>query len=71
MLGFFFDFYGTKDVNKRSWVSISAHPGKKIFPPYSSNFKKDWRDSFVRVLGTPGCSQASVMVEGKPKFPLC
>jgi hypothetical protein len=48
-VGFFFHFYGTKDVNKGSWISISAHPGKKFFPPYPSNFNKERRDSFARV----------------------
>jgi hypothetical protein len=70
-VGVFFHYYGTKDVNKGTWVSISAHPGKKLFPPYASSFKKDWWDSFARVQGAPGCSTASMMVEGKHKFPLC
>jgi len=39
--GAFFHFYGTKRVDKGSWVSISAHAGKKLFPPYASNFKKN------------------------------
>jgi hypothetical protein len=66
----FFHFYGTKDVNKGTWISISARPGKNLFPPYASNFKKEWRDSFARVQGAPEWSTASVMVEGAPKFPL-
>jgi len=70
-IGVFFHFYGTKDVNKGTWVSISVHPRKKLFPPYASNFKKDWQDSFARVQGAFGSSTSSVMVEGKPKFPLC
>jgi len=70
-VGVFFYFYGTKGVNKMSWVSISAHPGKKLFPTYASNFKKDWREIFVRVQGAPGCSEASVKADGKPKFLLC
>lgn len=40
-IGVFFHFYGTKDVNKGTWISISAHSGKKLFPPYASNFKKE------------------------------
>jgi len=51
-------------VNKGTWISISAHPGKKLF-------KKEWRDSFARVLGAPECSTALVMVEGINKFPFC
>jgi len=43
----FLYFYRTKGVDKMSWVSISAHPGKKLFQSYASNFKKDWRESFV------------------------
>lgn len=30
-VGVFFHFYGMKGVNKMLWVSISAHPGKKLF----------------------------------------
>lgn len=40
-VGVFFHFYGTKGVDKLSCVSISAHPGKKLFPTYASSFKKD------------------------------
>jgi len=40
-VGAFFHFYSTKGVDKGSWVSISAHAGKKLFPPYASNFKKN------------------------------
>jgi len=39
--GAFFHFYGTKGVDKGSWVSISAHAGKSLFPSYASNFKKN------------------------------
>jgi hypothetical protein len=66
----FFQFYGTKDVNKGTWISISAHSGKRLFPTYACNFKKEWRDTFVRVQGSPGCSTSSVLVNGEPKFPL-
>jgi len=45
----FFHFYGTKCVDKIAWVSISSHPSKKLFLPYASNFKRDWRETFVRV----------------------
>ena len=69
-VGVFFHFYGTKDVNKGTWISISAHPREQLFPPYPSNFKKDWQDSFARVQGAPECSIASIMVNGQPKFPL-
>jgi hypothetical protein len=48
-VGVFFCFYGTKDVNKGTWITISAHSGKRLFPPYACNFKKEWRDTFVRV----------------------
>jgi hypothetical protein len=66
----FFQFYGTKDVNKGTWIAISAHSGKRLFPTYACNFKKEWRDTFVRVQGSPGCSTSSVLVNGEPKFPL-
>lgn len=69
-VGVFFHFYGTKDVNKGTWISIGAHAGKRLFPPYASNFKKEWRDSFARIQGAPECSTASILVDGKPKFPL-
>jgi hypothetical protein len=69
-VGVFLHFYGTKDVNKGTWISISAHPGNKLFPPYASNFKKEWRDSFARIQGAPGCYIASLLVDGEPKFPL-
>jgi len=69
-VGVFFHFYGTKEVNKGTWISINAHLGKKFLPPYASNFKKDWRDLFARVQGAPECSTASIMIDGKPKFPL-
>lgn len=68
-VGMFFHFYGTKDVNKGTWISISAHSGKR-FPTYACNFKKEWRDTFVRVQGAPECSTSSVLVNGVPKFPL-
>ena len=69
-VGVSFHFYGTKDVNKGTWISIYAHAGKRLFPPYASNFKKEWLDSFVRIQGALECSTASIMVDGKPKFPL-
>jgi hypothetical protein len=69
-VGVFFCFYGTKDVNKGTWIAISAHSGKRLFPQYSCNFKKEWRDTFVRIQGALECSTASVMEAGKPKFPL-
>jgi len=69
-VGVFFHFYGTKDVNKGTLITIGAHPGKKLFPPSASNFKKEWQDSFARIQGAPKCSTASILVEGEPKFPL-
>ena len=42
-VGAFFHFYGTKDVNKGTWISICAHAGKRLFPPYALNFKKEWQ----------------------------
>jgi hypothetical protein len=69
-VGAFLCFYGTKDVNKGTWIAICAHPGKRLFPQYACNFKKEWRDTFVRVQGLPGCSTSSVLLDGKPKFPL-
>jgi hypothetical protein len=55
----FFHFYGTKDVHKGTWIAIPAHSRKRLFPPYASNFKKEWRDT-----------TASILVGGEPKFPL-
>lgn len=69
-VGVFFHFYGTKDVNKGTWISISAHAGKRLFPQYASNYKKRWHDTFARVQGALECSTSSVLVDGKPKFPL-
>jgi hypothetical protein len=69
-VGVFFHFYGTKDVNKGTWIAISAHSGKRMFPTYASNFKKEWRDTFVRVQGARECSTSSVLVDGVSKFPL-
>jgi hypothetical protein len=69
-VGMFFCFYGTKDVNKGTWITISAHLGKRLFPQYACNFKKEWRDTFVRIQVAPRCSTASVLVAGVPKFPL-
>lgn len=57
-------------MDKLSWVSISAHFCKKLFPPYSSNFKKDLRETFVRVHGAKGCVEAAVKVDGELRFPL-
>lgn len=69
-VGPFLHLYGTKDVNKGTCVSISAHPGKKLFPPYAPNFKKDWKNTFVKINGAPNCYVASVLIEGERKFPL-
>lgn len=66
----FFHFYGTKDINKGTWIAVSAHAGKRLFPQYASNYKKRWHDTFARVQGAPECSTSSVLVDGKPKFPL-
>lgn len=69
-IGPFFPFYGTKDVNKGTWISLSAHARERLFPQYASNYKKEWRDTFARVQGAPKCSTSFVLVDGKPKFPL-
>jgi hypothetical protein len=69
-VGVFYHFYGTKDVNKGTWISICAHAGKRLFPPYALNFKKEWRYSFAMIQSAPECSTASILVDGKPKFPL-
>jgi hypothetical protein len=69
-VGVFFHFYGTKGVDKLLWVSISAYPSKKLFPTYASSFKKDMRETFIRVQGAPGCAEAYVMANGKPISPL-
>ena len=51
-------------------MSISVHPGKRIFPTYASNFKKDWKDTFVKVKEAPNCIVTSAFVDREPKFPL-
>jgi hypothetical protein len=66
----FLYFYGRKDVNKGTWITISAHPGRKLFPAYASNFKNEWQDSFAWIRGALGCSTSSIMVDGEAKFPL-
>ncbi|RHN55697.1 hypothetical protein MtrunA17_Chr5g0420781 [Medicago truncatula] len=68
-IGPFFPFYGTKDVNKGTWISLSAHARERLFPQYASNYKKEWRDTFARVQGAPKYSTSFVLVDGKPKFP--
>jgi len=45
-------------------VSISAHPGKSLFPTYAFN-PKNWREAYFRVYGTAGCFKAAVRVEGE------
>ncbi|KEH26360.1 hypothetical protein MTR_6g053030 [Medicago truncatula] len=69
--GFFFlHFYGTKGVDKGSWVPISAHPGKQLFPAFASNFKRDWKKSFFRVEASKNSSVSVASVVGEVKFPL-
>jgi len=47
----FFHLYGTKDVNKGTWISISAHPGKRLFPPHASTLRKNGE---IRLQGYKG-----------------
>ncbi|KEH25779.1 hypothetical protein MTR_6g034305 [Medicago truncatula] len=68
--GVFFHFYGTKGVDKGSWVPISAHPGKQLFPPFASNFKKDWKKSFLRVQAAKDSSVSVASIAGEVRFPL-
>ncbi|KEH33519.1 hypothetical protein MTR_3g045050 [Medicago truncatula] len=68
--GVFFHFYGTKGVDKGSWVPISAHPGKQLFPPFASNFKRDWKKSFLRVQASKDSSVSVTSVAGEVRFPL-
>ncbi|AES70118.2 hypothetical protein MTR_3g048220 [Medicago truncatula] len=68
--GVFFHFYGMKGVDKGSWVPISAHPGKQLFPPFASNFKKDWKKSFLRVQASTDSTVSVASVAGEVKFPL-
>ena len=68
--GAFFHFYGTKGVDKGSWVSISAHVGKKLFPSYASNFKKNLRVSFMRVRASKDSCVSVASVNGELRFPL-
>jgi len=69
-VGAFFHFYGTKGVDKGSWVSISAHAGKSLFPSYASNFKKNWRVSFMKVCAAKDSSTYVSSVNGELIFPL-
>jgi hypothetical protein len=69
-VGAFLYFYGTKDVNIGTWITISAHPGRNLFPAYALNFKKEWQDSFAWIRRAPGCSTSSITVDGETKFPL-
>ncbi len=69
-IGAFFHFYGTKDVNKGTWISLSAHPRKRLFLPYANNYKRKWRDTFARIKGAQGAQECSTSSR-KPKFPLC
>ncbi|RHN51389.1 hypothetical protein MtrunA17_Chr6g0468031 [Medicago truncatula] len=63
-------FYGTKGVDKGSWVPISAHPGKQLFPAFASNFKRDWKKSFLRVQSSKDSLVSVASVEGELRFPL-
>ena len=51
-------------------MSISAHAGKKLFPPYASNFKKNGRVSFMKVRASEGSCVSIASVNGKLRFPL-
>ncbi|RHN51914.1 hypothetical protein MtrunA17_Chr6g0474441 [Medicago truncatula] len=68
--GVFFHFYGTKGVDKGSWVPISAHPGKQLFPAFASNLKRDWKKSFLRVQSSKDSLVSVASVEGEVRFPL-
>ncbi|AES76998.2 hypothetical protein MTR_6g090350 [Medicago truncatula] len=68
--GVFFCFYGTKGVDKGSWVPISAHPGKALFPAFASNFKRDWKKSFLRVQSSEDSLVSVASVRGELRFPL-
>ncbi|KEH15510.1 hypothetical protein MTR_0909s0020 [Medicago truncatula] len=68
--GVFFHFYGTKGVDKGFWVPISAHPGKQLFPAFASNFKRDWKKSFLRVQAAKDSTVAVASVGGEVRFPL-
>ena len=68
--GAFFHFYGTKGVDRGSWVSISTHAGKSLFPSYASNFKKNWRVSFMKVSATKDSGISVASVNGELRFPL-
>lgn len=68
--GVFFHFYGTKGVDKGSWVPISAHPGKQLFPAFASNFKRDWKKSLLRVQAAKDSTVAVASVGGEVRFPL-
>jgi len=68
--GAFFHFFGTKGVDKGSWVSMSAHAGKSLFPSYASNFKKNWRVSFMKVCAVEDSGISVASVDGELRFPL-
>ncbi|RHN40827.1 hypothetical protein MtrunA17_Chr8g0359141 [Medicago truncatula] len=61
---------GTKGVDKGSWVPISAHPGKQLFPAFASNFKRDWKKSFLRVQSSKDSLVNVASVEGEVRFPI-
>jgi len=68
--GAFFHFYGTKGVDKGSWVSISAHAGLSLFPSYASNFKKNRQVSFMKVCASKDSRISVASVDGDLRFPL-
>ena len=69
-VGAFFHFYGSKGVGKGTCVSLSAHDGKQLFPSYASNFKKNWRISFMRVRASRDSAMSVASVDGDLQFPL-
>jgi len=63
----FFHLYGSKGVGKGTWVSLSAHAGKQLFPSYASNFK-NWRISFMRVRASRDSAVSVASVNGDLQF---
>jgi hypothetical protein len=66
-MGIVFTFYKPKGVDKRFWVSISAHPNGSQFQIYASNYK-NLKEKYSRVQGEKDCLMASLVSEGGCKF---
>jgi hypothetical protein len=61
---------GVKDEMFHMYFVDLKELGVRI-PLTPSNFKKDLRETFVRVQGVKGRVEATVKVDGELRFPLC